>query len=74
MPTIFRFLLVITVLKVFKCCAFPLLTIHQLFLFALPGIAQFVNNFAEPGDPQYAPPVQKGETPVSLFYAWISCE
>ncbi|XP_042018511.1 U1 small nuclear ribonucleoprotein 70 kDa-like [Salvia splendens] len=28
------------------------------------GIAQFVNNFAEPGDPQYAPPVQKGETPT----------
>ncbi|KAL8477266.1 hypothetical protein ACS0TY_029527 [Phlomoides rotata] len=28
------------------------------------GISQFVSNFAEPGDPNYAPPVQKGETPV----------
>ncbi|KAH6791363.1 U1 small nuclear ribonucleoprotein-70K [Perilla frutescens var. frutescens] len=28
------------------------------------GIGQFVSNFAEPGDPQYAPPVQKGETPT----------
>jgi U1 small nuclear ribonucleoprotein len=23
-----------------------------------------VNNFAEPGDPEYAPPVTKGETPT----------
>lgn len=28
------------------------------------GIAQFVSKFAEPGDTEYAPPVQKGETPV----------
>jgi U1 small nuclear ribonucleoprotein len=28
------------------------------------GIGQFVNNFAEPGDPEYAPPVTKGETPT----------
>ncbi|XP_042495742.1 U1 small nuclear ribonucleoprotein 70 kDa-like [Macadamia integrifolia] len=28
------------------------------------GIAQFVSNFAEPGDPEYAPPVKKGETPT----------
>ncbi|KAA8531864.1 hypothetical protein F0562_006419 [Nyssa sinensis] len=28
------------------------------------GMAQFVSNFAEPGDPEYAPPVQKAETPV----------
>ncbi|CAN0861928.1 U1 small nuclear ribonucleoprotein 70 kDa [Linum grandiflorum] len=27
------------------------------------GMAQFVNNFAEPGDPEYAPPVQEAETP-----------
>jgi hypothetical protein len=33
----------------------------------LAGIAQFVNNFAEPGDPEYAPPVTKGETPVWGF-------
>eukprot|EP00262_Sarcandra_glabra_P012200 TRINITY_DN309_c0_g1_i3.p1 TRINITY_DN309_c0_g1~~TRINITY_DN309_c0_g1_i3.p1 ORF type:complete len:505 (-),score=88.74 TRINITY_DN309_c0_g1_i3:355-1869(-) len=26
------------------------------------GMAHFVSNFAEPGDPEYAPPVQKGET------------
>lgn len=28
------------------------------------GIGQFVSQFAEPGDPEYAPPVQKGETAV----------
>lgn len=31
------------------------------------GMAQFVSNFSEPGDPEYSPPVLKGETPVSLF-------
>lgn len=30
----------------------------------LTGMAQFVSNFAEPDDPEYAPPVQKGETPT----------
>ncbi|KAK8916071.1 U1 small nuclear ribonucleoprotein 70 kDa [Platanthera zijinensis] len=28
------------------------------------GMAQFVSHFAEPGDKEYAPPVQKGETPA----------
>ncbi|KAL4386280.1 hypothetical protein GQ457_09G010000 [Hibiscus cannabinus] len=28
------------------------------------GMAQFVSNFAEPGDPEYAPPVQEAETPA----------
>ncbi|XP_024381613.1 U1 small nuclear ribonucleoprotein 70 kDa [Physcomitrium patens] len=28
------------------------------------GIGQFVQHFAEPGDPEYAPPVTKGETPT----------
>lgn len=28
------------------------------------GIGQFVNQFAEPGDPEYSPPVTKGETPA----------
>lgn len=27
-------------------------------------MAQFVSHFAEPGDPLYAPPVEKAETPV----------
>lgn len=27
-------------------------------------MAQFVSQFAEPDDPEYAPPVQKAETPV----------
>ena len=27
------------------------------------GMAQFVSNFAEPGDPEYAPPVPEAETP-----------
>ncbi|TXG59620.1 hypothetical protein EZV62_014193 [Acer yangbiense] len=30
----------------------------------LIGMAQFVSHFAEPGDPEYAPPVQEAETPV----------
>ncbi|PKA48426.1 U1 small nuclear ribonucleoprotein 70 kDa [Apostasia shenzhenica] len=28
------------------------------------GMAQFVSHFAEPGDPEYTPPIQKGETPA----------
>ncbi|PPS13140.1 hypothetical protein GOBAR_AA07506 [Gossypium barbadense] len=28
------------------------------------GMAQFVSHFAEPGDPEYAPPVQEAETPA----------
>ncbi|KAL7223945.1 hypothetical protein ACSBR1_025412 [Camellia fascicularis] len=28
------------------------------------GMAHFVSNFAEKGDPEYEPPVQKGETPA----------
>ncbi|CAI9763593.1 unnamed protein product [Fraxinus pennsylvanica] len=28
------------------------------------GMAHFVSNFAEPGDPQYAPPVQEAEIPA----------
>ncbi|KAM0990601.1 hypothetical protein ACFX2C_009096 [Malus domestica] len=28
------------------------------------GVAQFVSKFAEPGDPEYNMPVQKGETPT----------
>lgn len=27
-------------------------------------MAQFVSKFAEPGDPEYAPPVPETETPV----------
>ncbi|XP_030498972.2 U1 small nuclear ribonucleoprotein 70 kDa [Cannabis sativa] len=30
----------------------------------LTGIAQFVSKFAEPEDPEYAPPVKEGETPT----------
>ncbi|KAF7828840.1 U1 small nuclear ribonucleoprotein 70 kDa [Senna tora] len=30
----------------------------------LTGMAQFVNKFAEPGDPEYAPPIQEAETPA----------
>eukprot|EP00243_Klebsormidium_subtile_P012323 TRINITY_DN7448_c0_g3_i1.p1 TRINITY_DN7448_c0_g3~~TRINITY_DN7448_c0_g3_i1.p1 ORF type:complete len:370 (+),score=25.45 TRINITY_DN7448_c0_g3_i1:62-1111(+) len=30
----------------------------------LSGVAQFVSQFAEPGDPEYEPPVTKGETKV----------
>lgn len=28
------------------------------------GVAQFVENFAEPGEPEYSPPVTKAETPA----------
>jgi len=31
------------------------------------GMAQYVNLFAEPGDPEYAPPVPEVETPVCCF-------
>ncbi|KAF7831355.1 U1 small nuclear ribonucleoprotein 70 kDa [Senna tora] len=30
----------------------------------LTGMAQFVGKFAEPGDPEYAPPIQEAETPA----------
>ncbi|XP_019444761.1 PREDICTED: U1 small nuclear ribonucleoprotein 70 kDa-like [Lupinus angustifolius] len=30
----------------------------------LTGMAQFVTKFAEPGDPEYAPPVKEAETPA----------
>ncbi|KAM1268466.1 hypothetical protein ACFX13_000824 [Malus domestica] len=33
----------------------------------LTGVVQFVSKFAEPGDPEYNPPVQKGETPVTFL-------
>lgn len=32
------------------------------------GMAQFVSKFAEPTDPDYAKPVEKGETPVSFCF------
>ncbi|GFQ00374.1 u1 small nuclear ribonucleoprotein 70 kDa [Phtheirospermum japonicum] len=35
------------------------------------GMAQYVSNFAEPDDPKYAPPVQKGETPDDLDFNWL---
>lgn len=35
-------------------------------MFCFIGMAQLVSNFAEPGDPDYAKPVDKGETPVSI--------
>lgn len=38
-----------------------------LYLGWYAGIGQFVQHFAEPGDPEYAPPVTKGETPVLSF-------
>lgn len=31
-------------------------------------MAQYVPNFAEPSDPEYAPPVQLGETPVRRVF------
>ena len=42
------------------------------------GMAQYVSHFAEPGDPEYAPPKPNVETPVcfhlnpSLCYAYFS--
>lgn len=37
---------------------------YHIYFLALLGMAQFVSQFAEPDDPEYAPPVQKAETPV----------
>jgi hypothetical protein len=34
---------------------------------SVAGMAQFVSHFAEPGDPEYAPPVPKCETRVDSF-------
>lgn len=30
-------------------------------------MAQFVSRFAEPGDPEYSPPIQEAETPVRCY-------
>lgn len=38
-----------------------------LFKFISAGIAQFVSKFAEPGDPEYAPPVKEAETSVGYL-------
>lgn len=35
-----------------------------LFFFVCQGMAQFVTKFAEPGEPEYSPPVPVVETPV----------
>ena len=43
----------------------------KLTLPLFEGMAQFVSHFAEPGDPEYAPPVKKAETPVCLFMLLI---
>ncbi|MFS7954832.1 putative U1 small nuclear ribonucleoprotein of 70kDa [Helianthus anomalus] len=43
---------------------FGLEDLIHFFIFYLKGMAQFVSNFAEPTDPEYAPPIVKGETPV----------
>ena len=32
-------------------------------------MAQFVSHFAEPGDAEYAPPVQEAETPVGYLFS-----
>lgn len=34
-------------------------------------MAQFVSKFAEPGEPEYAPPVPETETPV-IFSSFLS--
>jgi hypothetical protein len=39
-------------------------TIKHLFVFFCLGMAQFVSKFAEPGEPEYSPPVPVVETPV----------
>lgn len=39
--------------------------LFSIFWLRPSGIGQFVSQFAEPGEPEYAPPVTKGETPVS---------
>lgn len=35
-----------------------------VFVFCFQGMAQFVSKFAEPGEPEYSPPVPVVETPV----------
>ncbi|KAJ6990021.1 LOW QUALITY PROTEIN: hypothetical protein NC653_018518 [Populus alba x Populus x berolinensis] len=67
MPAIFRYLFM-----VYYCCkGFLLLDVYLLMLgvlfhasFFFSGMAQFVSHFAEPGDPEYAPPIKEAETPA----------
>jgi Na+-transporting methylmalonyl-CoA/oxaloacetate decarboxylase gamma subunit len=41
-----------------------------LIVLLVAGMAQFVSRFAEPGDPEYAPPVPTCETKVWVL--WLS--
>lgn len=41
-----------------------LFSILHCFCFICQGMAQFVTKFAEPGEPEYSPPVPVVETPV----------
>lgn len=48
---------------------FFLFDVFSKLVFSILGMAQFVSQFAEPGDPEYARPVQEAETPVSFHFS-----
>ena len=66
MPIIYRFLetFMIVIHLIYFCSEWILFIL--ICIFHVKGMAQFVCNFAEKGDPEYQPPVPKGETPVRL--------
>lgn len=70
---LFLLLLFVIIRLLFSIIIRPYFLILILIPILLQGMEQFVSNFAEPGDPEYAPPVQKAETKVrySRFFASI---
>lgn len=45
--------------------------LFRISVFFFPGMAQFVSNFAEPGDLEYAPPIKEAETRVEFSTYYI---
>uniref|UniRef100_A0A2P2L767 U1 small nuclear ribonucleoprotein 70 kDa n=1 Tax=Rhizophora mucronata TaxID=61149 RepID=A0A2P2L767_RHIMU len=46
-----------------KIILFWIFILAFVIFYSFSGMGQFVSRFAEPGDPEYAPPVQEAETP-----------
>ena len=73
MPTIFRYLIyciqLSRVTSLVGCISIWSL-VSGLSVF-YPGMAQFVSNFAEPGDLEYAPPIKEAETRVGFSTYYI---
>lgn len=75
MPTLFRYLiyciLLLRVISLVGCLFIGIWSLVSDLFFFFPGMAQFVSNFAEPGDLEYAPPIKEAETRVEFSTYYI---